>query len=371
MRQKGVAIMHGDTTNSSWTFKGTWGQRFGIYFFSLLFGVLVFWLLGFITRDIGSLRGPDRARVDADYVGSELLAQEAALKEALARIKASMRNKQDDQAIIQRSTSSLQNTINQLLSIEKRAMERGEIGSQQDKQTLAQSQTRFMENQAQYLALNQELAELTTQQHEAEGKLTLLSKQLREQRDSARREYDQLWRAHRLKLAALKLGVMIPIFLALAWLFWKQRSASYGPIVCAAFIAAFGRVTLIVHEYFPREYFKYIALLVIMGIVLRILVYLIQRLAAPKQDLVVKQHRQSYDRGICPVCSKPIRMGALRYMATHKRTGLVLAGPGIEAIKQEAYTCPACGTGLYEKCKQCQGVRHSLLPFCEHCGAGD
>ena len=282
-----------------------------------------------------------------------------------------MRNKQADQAIIQESTSTLQNTINQLLSIEKQALDRGEAVTEQQQQTLAQSQSQFMENQKQYLALNQDLAGLTTQQHEAERKLTLVSRQLREQRDSARREHDRLWRAHRLKLAALKLGVMIPIFLALTWLFWQQRSTRYGPIMCAAFIAAFGRVTLIAHEYFPPRYFKYIALLVIMGVVLRILVYLIQRLAAPKPDLVVKQYRQSYDRGICPVCSKPIRMGTLRYMATHKRTGLLLAAQGIESIKQEPYTCPACGTGLYDKCQQCQGVRHSLLPFCEHCGAGD
>ena len=63
-------------------------------------------------------------------------------------------------------------------------------------------------------------------------------------------------------------------------------------------------------------------------------------------------------------------MGPLRYWATQKRSGLVLAGPSIETIKQEPYTCPACGTELYEKCQQCQGVRHSFLPFCKHCGAG-
>lgn len=293
------------------------------------------------------------------------------LKEELTRIKTTVRQKKADQAIIQSSTSTLLNSINQLLSIEKQARERGETALEQQQQTLAQSQAQFMENQRQTLALNQDLAELTTQQHEAEGQLAQVSRQLRDQRDAARGEYHRLNRIFKLKLAALKLGVMIPIFLVLAWLFWKLRCGRYGPITCAAFIAVFVRVTLIAHEYFPPKYFKYIVLLVILGVVLRMLVYLIQRLAAPKPDLVVKQYRQSYDRGICPVCSKPIRMGPLRYLATHRRSGLVLAGRGLESIKQEAYTCPACGTGLYEKCQQCQGVRHSLLPFCEHCGAGD
>lgn len=73
MDQKGVAIMHGDAETSSRRFKGTWGQRFAIYFFSLLFGILVYWLLGFITRDIGSLRGPELSLVAKDYVDSYLL----------------------------------------------------------------------------------------------------------------------------------------------------------------------------------------------------------------------------------------------------------------------------------------------------------
>ncbi|MHC4105255.1 MAG: double zinc ribbon domain-containing protein, partial [Planctomycetota bacterium] len=38
------------------------------------------------------------------------------------------------------------------------------------------------------------------------------------------------------------------------------------------------------------------------------------------------------------------------------------------ASEQQLYTCPACGTELYEKCDKCSDIRHSLLPFCEHCG---
>lgn len=39
--------------------KGTFVQRFFIILLSLVLGVLLFWLLGFVTDDIGSLRGPD------------------------------------------------------------------------------------------------------------------------------------------------------------------------------------------------------------------------------------------------------------------------------------------------------------------------
>ena len=142
----------------------------------------------------------------------------------------------------------------------------------------------------------------------------------------------------------------------------------FGPIIYTTFIAVFIRISLVVYDYFPRRYFKYIALLVIIAVVLRLLLYLLKRIAAPQKDWILKHHQETYDKGICPICGKPIRIGPLRYAIGHKRRGLVLAGQGGQACKQELYTCPSCGTELYEKCDKCGDIRHSLLPFCEHCG---
>ena len=122
------------------------------------------------------------------------------------------------------------------------------------------------------------------------------------------------------------------------------------------------------YEYFPRRYFKYIALLVIIAVVLKMLIYLLKRIAAPKKDWILKRHQEAYDKGICPICSKPIRIGPLRYATGSRRRGLVVAGQGGLATKQELYTCPSCGTELYGKCDKCGDICHSLLPFCEHCG---
>ena len=58
--------------NKNTKVKGTWIQRFSIIFFSLVLGVLLFWLLGFITKDIGSLRGPDISKVD-DVVAADMV----------------------------------------------------------------------------------------------------------------------------------------------------------------------------------------------------------------------------------------------------------------------------------------------------------
>ncbi len=349
-------------------FKGPWLQRVSIIFLSLVLGVLLYWLLGFITKDIGSLRGPDFSKVQAEYVDDQLVKRQNSLKEELDIIRDNIGNKQEQQRILKDSTDSLQNTINQLLSIQKQNIERDRDLSGQQQQTLAESQAMFLENQKQYQALNKEIAELTGRQRQLKKESASISKEINKQKGLAQTEYNGLMSKHRLKVAALKLAVMIPIFLISAWFFTRKRCGTYGPIIYAAFIAVFIRISLVVHEYFPREYFKYIGLIVIIAIVLRLLVYLIKRIVSPKKDWILKQYQEAYDKGLCPTCGKPIRIGPLRYAVGGKHRGLVLAGQGGQACEQQLYTCPACGTELYEKCDKCSDIRHSLLPFCEHCG---
>jgi len=350
-------------------YKGPWIQQAFIVLLSVVLGVLLYWLLGFVTRDIGSLRGPDFSEVQTKYVDAQLVKKQEGLKESLDEIRENIRNKHEQQSILKDSTDSLQNTINQLLSFQKQSIERNLDFSAENQKTLTESQTFFLENQKQYQALNKEIAELTSQQRQAEKELVSVSKQVRTQHDLARTEYSRLMTKHRWKIAALKLAVMIPIFLIAAWFFIKKRTGTYWPVVYAAFIAAFVRISLVVHEYFPKKYFKYIALAVIIAIVLRLLVYLIKRIVSPKKDWILKQYQEAYDKNICPICGKPVRIGPLRYAAGGKRKGLLLlAGQGEQAPKQQIYTCPSCGTQLYDKCDKCSDIRHSLLPFCEHCG---
>jgi predicted RNA-binding Zn-ribbon protein involved in translation (DUF1610 family) len=355
--------------NNNKKFMGTWVQRFVIIFLSVLLGVLLYWLLGFITKDIGALRGPDRSKVEAKYVQAGLLEKQKSLQENLAGIRENVRNEQDRQNVLEKGTSSLQNTINQLLSIQKLNIERNLTLPEQQQQIFVDSQTMFLENQKEYQALNKEIAELTKQQHQLEKELASVSKEIENQRVVAQTEYHELLSKHRWKVAALKLAVMIPIFLITACFFIKKRSGTYWPIVYAAFIAAFVRISFVVHEYFPRRYFKYIALIVIIAIVLRLLAYLIKRIVSPKKDWLIKQYQEAYDKNVCPICGKPIRIGPLRYAITSKRKAFVLAGPQTEFTKQQLYICPSCGTELYEKCDKCNDIRHSLLPFCEHCGS--
>ena len=350
-------------------FKGPWIQQAFIVLLGVVLAVLLYWLLGFITKDIGSLRGPDFSKVQAKYVNAQLRENQKSLQEKLATLNKQIGNKRGRQNILEKGTRSLQTTINQLLSIQKLNIERNLTLPEQQQKVLVDSQTMFLDNQKEFQVLNKEIGELTKQQDQLKEELDAVSEQIQSQRNLARTEYNELMTKHRWKLAALKLAVMIPIFLITAWFFTKKRTGAFWPIVYAAFIAAFVRISLVVHEYFPRKYFKYIALAVIIAIVLRLLVYVIKRIVSPKKDWILKQYQEAYDKNVCPICGKPIRTGPLRYAVGDKRKGLfLLVGQGTEAAKQQPYTCPSCGTELYGKCDKCSNIRHSLLPFCEHCG---
>jgi len=121
--------------------KGTWVQRFIIIFLSFILGVLLFWLLGFITKDIGSLRGPSFSRVHAKYVDAELVEKQKSLKETLDGIKENIKNKREQQSILKDSTDNLQNTINQLLRIQSQSIEKSLEVPTENQLTLAESQT--------------------------------------------------------------------------------------------------------------------------------------------------------------------------------------------------------------------------------------
>ena len=196
-------------------FKGPWIQRAAIVFLGLILGVLLYWLLGFITRDIGSLRGPDFSIVQAKYVNAQLRENQKSLEEKLAALNKQIGNKRGRQNILEKGTRSLQTTINQLLSIQKLNIERNLTLPEQQQKVLVDSQTMFLENQKEFQVLNKEIGELTKQQDQLKEELDAVSEQIQSQLNVARTEYNELMTRHRWKLAALKLAVLIPIFLSL------------------------------------------------------------------------------------------------------------------------------------------------------------
>jgi predicted RNA-binding Zn-ribbon protein involved in translation (DUF1610 family) len=348
--------------------KGSRGVRFFIVVLGVALGMLVFWLLSFVENDIGNINGPDWNEIRSQYVTSELDQQKKSLSKEVANFKRKILTQDEQQRLLSSSTSSLQNTIRQLLSLQRDSLTKNIEFSEKSKQTLQEAQTAFLENQQKYQEYNSEISELTRQQRTKEDSLASINETIKAKELDGRGEFDRLYRKHRLKVAMLKLLFLVPVFLVVSFVFMKYRTSAYWSLVWAGFIATFLKITLVVHEYFPSEYFKYIALLVIIAIVLRILIYLIRTVVAPKKDLLIKQYQQHYDKCICPVCSKPIRTGPLRFIGGLSKKAQALAGQFFD-MKHTVYSCPSCGESLYSNCDKCRNVRHTLLPYCEHCGA--
>ena len=73
---------------------------------------------------------------------------------------------------------------------------------------------------------------------------------------------------------------------------------------------------------------------------------------------------------VCPVCEHPIRRGPLQHLFWTRRSLKKLQVPSAGGpTSDQPYICPVCATRLFEECPACKGIRHALLPACQHCGA--
>jgi predicted RNA-binding Zn-ribbon protein involved in translation (DUF1610 family) len=172
-----------------------------------------------------------------------------------------------------------------------------------------------------------------------------------------------------MKLAFLQLAILLPILAAATVLVIRKRGSIYFPLFLAAGIATLIKVALVTHEYFPSRYFKYILIGGLLIVVARLLIYFIRTSAFPKAQWLLKQYREAYERFLCPVCDYPIRVGPRRFLFWTRRTVNKIVVPTNSGDPEETYTCPSCGSELFEECQACHGVRHSMLPSCTHCGA--
>lgn len=348
---------------------GTWGIRLLIHALTFALGVLVFWLLGFLLGDIASIEGPDYAVIEAKYVDPALYEKQSTLGRQIDDLDRDIASAREQQEIVRASSQNLQSTIDQMLQLQRISVEKEVAQSETDSATLATSQTSFLEYQAKFQELNTQIALLASQRQQLDQEKTALDRTITENRKPAEREFQELQQAHRIRLAACQLALLVPVLLVTAYFLAKRRGSLYYPLFLAVGGGTLVRVVLVIHEYFPERYFKYIVTIALMIVVTRLLVLVIRLVAHPKRDAIVKQYREAYERFLCPVCEYPIRTGPRKWLYwTRRSVHKVLPQPGTVETP-EPYTCPACGTALFEPCESCTKIRHSMLPHCEHCGA--
>ena len=240
--------------------------------------------------------------------------------------------------------------------------------SDQEQQALSESQRLFIDNQKKDQELNESLAGLYERQSTLNDQQRENNQRLTQAQQPLQQQYNELLRSYRLRIAGIKIAVLTPLLLVGGWLFARYRVSSYAPMIYAFGVAVLGKAFVVMHEYFPREYFRYILILSALAVIGWILVRLLSIVARPSRETRLKLYREAYESFLCPICQYPIRRGPLKFMAWTPRS-LRRASQPLADVNDEPYTCPSCATPLYEKCPSCGATRHALLPACEHCGA--
>jgi hypothetical protein len=280
----------------------------------------------------------------------------------------------EKQRLLAASTQGLQKTMGQILDLQKLSIEKGLAVSAEQTAAFQESMNVFLENQKDYQTINDEIATQVDSQVELDKQLRQVTASLEKQREPVSEEFKRLSKQHNNKLAAFKLLILIPLFLVSGFLVLKKRGHTYFPLVLAFAAAVSVKMALVIDEHFPSRYFKYIVLIVCLAASVRILLFLIRSIVAPRADRLIKQYREAYERFLCPVCEYPIRRGPMRFLYWNRRTikklSITSTSPGSENGDpvETGYVCPSCSTKLYGECCACKKVRHTLLPYCEHCG---
>ncbi|HWY69942.1 MAG TPA: hypothetical protein VNX88_14825 [Terriglobales bacterium] len=350
--------------------KGPWRHRVLVGTFTILFSIMSFWLLDFAVDDIGTLPGPRREDVEKKLLSAELLSQRDSIDKQLAEVNRSLDAQRERQSLLRDSTGRYVETLRQLLDMQRLNAQKGLTASQPQQRALAESANMFLANQQQDQLLYEDILKLSQRERQLGDEKRGVEEKLGEQRKTADQELARLDRLHDRKLAGLKLLLLIPLLVFAVMLIGKKRVGMYGPLVYGAAVAILCQTVLVIHQHFPTRYFKYILLSASIVITGYILVWLLRMVRSPKQSWLLKQYRDAYEAFFCPICDYPIRRGPRRYLFWTRRTVGKIASPTpLEQAGEEPYSCPACGSRLYEACTKCKAIRHSLLPFCENCSA--
>jgi predicted RNA-binding Zn-ribbon protein involved in translation (DUF1610 family) len=349
--------------------KGPWLHRFLISFFSVLFGLLILWLLNFIDRDIRTMEAPKYQDYEEEHIDTALTDREKELNTALSDADRQIAGLKNRQTVLRDSTDSLEKTMNQLLEIHRLNLENNITPTREEQLALADCESKFLSKQKEYDELNIQLTERTDKKVTLTEQRNELQVQLRDIREDLHEDFDEIMDAHHFKVSMLRLLAMIPILLLTLFCVARWRHGSYALMVYSGGIAVFLKLLFILHDYFPLEFFKYILIALAIVIVVYVLTKLIRIMTSPQKEWLLNQYREAYEKFMCPVCSFPIRRGPLKYAYWTSRTIKKLTGRvNGENEADTTYTCPSCGTPLFEECEECKSVRYSLLPHCNKCG---
>lgn len=343
-------------------------HRLLIWFLASLLTVLFYWALDFVVSDIGGVGGPEYEAV-REQVGDVALRDELdALTKQQSNLQTRIANQEQIQRVLSQSTGELRSTMQQLVSLHELDLKAGVRPTAERQNALAESQTLFLAKQKEFQQANETIGTLGQELRSVAARIQAFDQRKKDDDERVRDEYEARMSSHRLKLAGLKLAFLVPALGVGAWLVLTRRKQLYAAIYYAWLVAGFVVLARVMHEYFPRQWFRYIAVGAGIAVVTAFLVQAVRMIAAPRKDLLLRRYREAYGHHRCPVCACQIARGPLKHALWTAKgpAGAYLADTDAD---ETPYTCPSCGTGLYHKCDACASVRHTLLQYCDSCGA--
>jgi predicted RNA-binding Zn-ribbon protein involved in translation (DUF1610 family) len=340
--------------------RGPAAYRLGIALLGALLTVLLIWLLGFILRDIDRIEGPDWSAIEAKHVERDLIVRRATLATERERLASETAAEELTQAKHERDRESAEATITVL-----RQLEGGGPGvslSPELQKAVTDNLNFFLGLQEDYRNASLRVTELRNRLRSIELESLDIEATIKTQSIPAQEEYAKAWQRHQYLRASLKLAFLIPLFLVFAFWALKKRTSPFRTLPFSGLAASAWKVGAVMHEHFPSEVFKYIAIGAGIAVVLAFLVGMILLIVAPRPEWLHRQRREAYRKRRCPTCADPIRFDEKELATTPAAT------PGEVVEHPSVYTCPACGDTLFERCPSCGKIRHALLPYCSACG---
>lgn len=348
--------------------KGPARQRLLILILNVVLAILVYWLLGFLIDDIGNQPGPDYQAYLKKYQDPALVKQRDDLSKKDTALTTQIDNARQQQNYLQKSISSYKDTTNQLLEIQRSSLQKGVSFSTQSQTNLANVTNLYLQYQQKYQDLNNQISARNLEQQQLRNQLSQINTQLDKQATTAFEDQQKATKIHNLFMAGLKLLVLIPILLIVLFLYRRYKETIYKNMILAVTIAVLLKIAQVMHEHFPSRFFKYILIIVLLYLVIRALISMLRSIESPKKDWLLKQYKEAYQKLLCPECQYPIQPGIMKFF-TPRSQSLEKAMDSTYLQKIDQYSCPSCGTHLFEPCVVCQQTRYSLLKYCDHCGA--
>ena len=304
------------------------------------------WLMSFVLGDLGSLAGPMRDDLPSSAATTETEDRAVSMKQQITTLERDLRYQQTIKQGRSETMGEARGTWDQMMAEYRFVVASGQAPGSDLTAALDQVRARYVTAQETFDVANAEVASLDAQLHRLNTELASVERMVRAAQLENRGEYAAAQRQHQLIGGLWRLAFIVPIFLLGVAVRHRTRHSIYRPILTAFALASFLQLALVALDHFPQEFMKYVAIGTALLVVLITTIRMLRSAASPRPELQHKQRCEAYQNDDCPVCSYDIPKD-----------------------RGDTWICPGCGTCLFEPCASCANSRHSLLPYCTHCGA--